>query len=215
MKVLCDQHQADLLYGMQLLFEDRMGAEFYIPLGYEWFDQGYWAFGREHLGRALADQYLNLDAKHFAVGEDYYVTFDPAHPERPIRGVTLDQFWRMDGWSHIVATVQDNQRGFAALAHGVGAKYVYQVGNTRQEIDWALEPLVIASSEVPMLGPHVIMHQPMADCFRYRDPSEATQVISSFVNLMPRLVDWPLWLGYQSYLPDWPTKLYGDRKSVV
>ena len=207
MNVLVDRHQADLFYAMQLLFEDELGADVYTPLGYEWFDQGYWNFGREHLGRTLADQYLAIDAKYTLVG-DHYQTIDPAHLDRPIRCVTFEQFRAMD-WSHIVATVQDNQAGFARLAAQVGAKYVLQVGNTRQEVDWSLDPLAIMSSEVPALGRAVKMHQPMAADFRYRDPAEAEPVISSFVNLMPRLVDWPLWLGYQSYLPEWPTRVYG------
>ena len=208
MRALIDRHQADLFYAMQLLFEDGLGAEVYTPVGYEWFDSGYWNFGREHLGRQLADQYLAIDAKYRLAHANYWTT-DPAHPDRPIRCVTFEQFRAMGGWSHIVATVQDNQAGFKRLADEVGAKYVLQVGNTRQDVDWSLNPLAIVSSEVPLGGSAVLMHQPMAADFHYRDPGEAQQVISSFVNLMPRLVDWPLWLGYQSYLPEWPTKVYG------
>lgn len=208
MRALVDRHQADLFYSLQLLLEDRLGIEVYTPIGYEWFDEGYWQFGHQHLGRALADQYLAIDAKYVDRGSDY-VTFDPAHPERELRCVTLAQFRALGGFTHIVATVQDNQAGFARLAAEVGAKYVLQVGNTRQDIDWTLDPLAIMSSEVEARGRHVKMHQPMADCFRYRDPSEAQPIISSFVNLMPKLVDWPLWLGYQTYLPEWPTNVYG------
>ncbi len=210
MKALIDRHQADLFYAMQLLFEDRFGIEVYTPVGMEWFDQGYWQFGHQHLGRALADQYLNIDAKYELVG-DHWETIDPAHPDRPIRCVTLEQFRAMDGWSHVMATVQDNQHGFWRLAGEVGAKYLYQIGNTRQEVDWALDPLAIASSEVALEGRAVRMHQPFDHVgdFRYRDPDEATQQITSFVNLMPRLVDWPLWMGYMIWLPEWETKVYG------
>lgn len=208
--LLGDRHQADLFYAMQLLFEDRLGIEVYTPIGYEWFDEGYWQFGHEHLGRALADQFLAIDARYEAAG-NYWRTFDPAHPGREIRCVTLDQFRALGGWSHIVATVQDNQAGFARLAGEVGAKYVYQIGNTRQECDWSLDPLALVSSEVPIAGRGVRMHQPFdsGTTFRYRDPDEAEPVITSFVNLMPRLVDWPLWLRYQTYLPEFGTRLYG------
>ena len=214
MRVLLDRHQADLFYAMQLLF-DRLGLEVYTPIGYEWFDAGYWQFGHQHLGRALADQYLAMDAKYepLNIGPNLsgYRTFDPAHPDRPIRCVTLDQFRALGGWSHVMATVQDNQAGFHRLAAEVGARYVYQIGNTRQECDWGLDPLALVSSEVPITGRGVRMHQPFDHdtTFRYRDPAEAEPVIASFVNLMPRLVDWPLWLGYQTYLPDFGTRLYG------
>ena len=215
MRTLIDRHQADLFHALQLLFEDRLGHEVYTPIGYEWFDEGYWQFGQAHLGRELADQYLRIDAKYepVRIGPDLtgYATFDPAHPERLIRCVTLEQFRAMDGWGYVVATVQDNQAGFARLAAEVGAKYVYQIGNTRQQCDWSLDPLALISSEVPIHGRGMRMHQPFdhLTTFRFRDPGEAGPLISSFVNLMPKLVDWPLWIGYQTYLPEFATAVYG------
>jgi hypothetical protein len=217
MRALLDRHQADLLYGMQLLLEDRLGLTVYTPVGYEWFDEGYWRFGAEHLGRALADQYLNIDAKYSPCGcatNQHWQTFDPAHLERLIRCVTRDQFMAMDGWTHIVATVQDNQAGFARLAAEAGAKYVYQVGNTRQQVDWSLDPLALVSSEVPIEGRGVQIHQPFdhATTFRYREPFSEVGLwstearISSFVNLLPRIDEvWPVALDLQARLPefDW------------
>ena len=202
MRALVDRHQADLFYALQLLLEDRLGIEVYTPIGYEWFDEGYWQFGHEHLGRALADQYLGIDAK-YERWSTHHATFDPAHPSRLIRCVTLDEFRALGGWSHIVATVQDNQAGFARLAAETGAKYVYQVGNTRQQVDWGLDPLAIVSSEVPIEGRGVRVHQPFdhLTTFRYRDPAEAEPVISSFVNLMPRLDEWPIAADLLARLP--------------
>lgn len=210
MRALVDRHQADLFYAMQVLLEDRLGIEVYTPVGYDWFDEGYWQFGAQHFGRALADQYLGIDAK-YERGDGAYRTFDPAHPERVIRCVTREEFAALGGWTHIVATVQDNQAGFARLAREVGAKYVYQVGNTRQQVDWGLDPLALVSSEVPISGRGVLIHQPFdhTTTFRYRDPAEAGPVVSSFVNLMPRLPDWPLVMGYQSMLPDLEWRTYG------
>lgn len=220
MRALVDRHQADLFYSLQRLFEDRLGIEVYAPIGHEWFDQGYWQFGHEHLGRALADQFLGLDAKyklwnafpppHRPSGRGHYITYDPAHPSRRLPCVTLEQFRSMGGWTHIVATVQDNQAGFARLASETGAKYVYQVGNTRQEVAWNLDPLALVSSEIPILGRGVVMHQPFDHTgdFRYRDPDEAEGLISSFVNLMPRLAEWPVAADLLARLP-FPSRIYG------
>jgi glycosyltransferase involved in cell wall biosynthesis len=210
MRALLDRHQADLFYAMQLVF-DRLGIEVYTPVGYEWWDEGYWQFGHQHLGRALADQYLNLDAKYSQCNcREYWKTWDPAHPERVIRCVTLAQFRALGDWSHIVATVQDNQAGFHRLAAETGAKYVLQVGNTRQDVDWALDPLALVSSEVPIAGRGVLIHQPFdhTDTFRYRDPDEAQPLISSFVNLMPRLDEWPIAADLLARLP-FPSRIYG------
>lgn len=208
-------HQADLFYAMQLLFEDRLGIDVYTPVGQEWFDEGYWQFGAEHLGRALADQFLGLDAK-WTRHADHRCSFDPAHPRRLILGVTLDQFRAMGHWSYVVATVQDNQEGFRRLADETGARYVYQVGNTRQQVRWDLDPLALVSSEVPIVGRGVRIHQPFdhETTFRYRPPKDKEdaqrrkgvtstpstkspsiavgrvdrlRIISSFVNCFPRI----------------------------
>lgn len=46
MRALVDRHQADLYYSLQLLFEDRLGVQLFTPIGHEWWDEGYWNFGR-------------------------------------------------------------------------------------------------------------------------------------------------------------------------
>lgn len=207
-RALLDRHQGDLFYALQLLF-DKLDIEVFAPIGDAFWDEGYWQFGHQHLGRALADQFLGIDAK-YEPGPLFHATFDPAHPERLIRCVTLEQFRAMSDWTHIVATVQDNQAGFARLAAEVGAKYVYQVGNTRQEVDWGLDPLALVSSEVPITGRGVRMHQPFdhATTFRYRDTAEAQPVVSSFVNLMPRLDEWPDTAALLAHLP-FASRIYG------
>lgn len=195
MRALIDRHQADLFYAMQLLFEDRLGIEVFTPIGHEWFDAGYWQFGHQHMGRELANQFLGIDAK-YTLDEENYVTIDPAHPRRLIKCVTLEQFRNLGDWSHVVATVQDNQSGFRRLSDEVGAKYVLQVGNTRQDVAWSLDPLALVSSEVDIIGRGVRMHQPFdhETVFRFRDPAKErpTTYIASFVNLLPRIEDvWP------------------------
>ena len=208
MRALVDKHQADLFYAMQLLFEDRLGVDVYTPVGQEWFDEGYWQFGAEHLGRALADQFLGLDAK-WTRHADHWCTFDPAHPQRLILGVTLAQF-RERRWSYTVATVQDNQEGFHRLAQESGARYVYQVGNTRQQVRWDLDPLAIVSSEVPIEGRGVRIHQPFdhETTFRYR-PSGDPLTIASFVNCFPRIECYPEFEATRSYLPEFTFGVYG------
>lgn len=211
MKALIDRHQADLFYAMQLLFEDTLGIEVYTPVGHEWFDSGYWQFGHQHLGRALADQFLGIDAR-YTWNDDCYLNLDPAHPRRLIKCVTLEQFREMQGWTHIVATVQDNQSGFRRLADEVGAKYVLQVGNTRQDVAWSLDPLALVSSEVEIIGRGVRMHQSFdhETTFGFKDPFLAGPDISSFVNLLPRIEEvWPAAEDLMRALPDFEYGIFG------
>jgi hypothetical protein len=182
-RVLCDRHQADLLYAMQRLFEDRLGMELYVPVGRGWWDERYWQFGSVFGDDRLAKQYLDVPVRDL---NGQGVVFDPCHPERPIRTVTLEQFRDLDDWGLVVATVQENQPGFHRLASEIGAEYVVQCGNTGQYIDWSLDPLVLSSSEMELRGRGVLMHQEMDVQRRSPDEADRTRV-SSFVNLVPRI----------------------------
>lgn len=207
-RVLVDRHHAGLFHSLQLL-GDRLGWEVYTPVGYSWFDEGYWSFGREHLGRALADQYLNVADAAWHWDEGGYVTHDPEFPDRLIRGVVLSLAKELR-WDFIVATVQENQTGFRRFADEVGARYVLQVGNTGQDVDWSLDPLALVSSEMPILGRGVRYHQEMSPVFAWRPPDAASRtVISSFVNCMPRIECWPLLVAAYQGSPDLTFRVYG------
>lgn len=59
MKILCDYHH-DMLYESLLrLFEGRMGAQVYRPIGLDWHTEGYW---RVYDHPATAQQYLAVGA---------------------------------------------------------------------------------------------------------------------------------------------------------
>lgn len=214
MKTLVDFHHADLFHSLQLLLEDRLGIEVYRPVGIEWSDRGYWAFGASTYGDdRLAQQFLVAPTVgHVSRSSDGYV-FDPAHPERPIRTVTLDEFRDMDDWAYIVASVPDNEPGFSRLAREVGAQYVLQVGNTGQSVNWGLDPLaLVSSSEVRIHGRGVRYHQEFesgaGQDFGFAAPGRR-DVISSFVNLMPRMECGPLMARYQAALSDLDWWVFG------
>jgi len=184
-RVLCDRHHADLLYALQRLFEDRLDIELYVTLGHDWWNEGYWRFGEVWGDDRLARQFLDTNASYREVEPGLFLTFDPCHPERPLYGVTLE---RAKGWSwdYVLATVQDNQKGFHRFASETGAKYLYHIGNTRQEVDWSLDPLAFNASDSPMQGRGVNIGQEFdhLTTFRYREP-ERMDRITSFVNLLP------------------------------
>jgi hypothetical protein len=201
-RVLVDKHHADLFHAMQLLLEDKLGYMVYTPIGHEWWDEGYWQFGKGFGDDRLARQFLNtadwecLNPEQ-APGYRTYTWSDPHHPDRKIRGIELGSVKATPGdWTHVVATVQDNQKGFHRLAQELTeatkaahlsypdrepVKYVLQVGNTNQAVDWGLDPLAIVSSEVPIQGKGVVIHQPMDPVFYYRKPVKS-RTIRSFVN---------------------------------
>ena len=197
--VLVDRHHAGLFHSLQLLFDrigQRIGAPYvalYTPQGHEWWDEGYWNFGRDAYGDdRLARQFLDWD------GDTYpHTTHDPEFPETAIHGITLGQARAYTlspgGWDFIVATLQDNQHGFSRFAREAGAQFVVGVGNTGQMIDWGLDPLVLNSSEMPILGRGVTVGQEFdSDGLFARAPITNALRIGSFANCMTSMPCWPL-----------------------
>lgn len=178
MNVLLDRHHAGLFHSMQLL-GDRLGWTVYTPLGHEWWDDGYWRFGEVYGDDRLAQQYLMNWPMEF---------YDNEFPERLISGVSLADAREMD-WGLVIATVQENQAGFARFAREHGAQYALSVGNTRQQVDWSLDPLVLNSSELDVTGHHgVNIGQEFdSDGIFAAAPITNPRRIGSFVNVMPML----------------------------
>jgi hypothetical protein len=195
MKILVDRHHAGLLYSLQLLFEDRFGMELYVPVGHDWWDEMYWRFGDVFGDDRLAQQYLNPNppwqedplCEH---GVGSYFTQDVEFPDRLVRGCSLAQF-RAHQFDFVMATVQENQPGFYRLAQEAGAKYLLQVGNRGQQVDWNLDPLALVSAEAPIRGRGVQYHQEYAKdtTFRFGDPDmhASPRVVRSFVNCFDRI----------------------------
>lgn len=171
--VLVDRHHAGLFHSLQLMAA-RFGWTLYTPAGMEWWDEGYWSFGRGTFpDDRLAQQYLRIIQAP-----------DGEFPDWPIAFVTLDEARTME-WTYVIATLQDNQEGFARFAREHGATYVLQVGNTGQWIDWHLDPTVLISSEVETNGRGLLYHQEM-DPIAYSPPT-SRHTAASFVNAMPEM----------------------------
>lgn len=177
--VLIDYHHADLAESLHLLFADRFGWDVWVPVGREWYDEEVWQFGRW----AWGDDRL---ARQFLTREN--VERDGAHPSRLHNVVTLDEAQGMD-WDYVVASVPDNYGGYHRFARQTDAKFVIQVGNTNQPIAWNLDPFVLNSSEMPLLGRGVTYHQEFdLDAFHYSEASSS--IIGSFVNCMTSMECW-------------------------
>jgi len=185
----------------------------YIPIGHEWWAEGYWQFGRVFGDNRLAQQYLALREGEFQDAGSHYVTFDSSHPDKRIRAVTREQFRAME-WDFVMPSVQENQRGYHRLAQEVGARYLYQVGNTGQHIDWTLDPLVLNTSEAKIPeGKGVTIHQEIdstVGAFRYRPAILGNpRIVRSFVNAFDRLPGYTGFLQTEQALPDWRFTVHG------
>lgn len=217
--ILVDRHHADLYHSHQRLFERRLGFGLVTPLGHEWWDEGYWRFGEVFGDDRLAAQYLAIDAKWWEQERGVYVMHDPAHPrDWPIVGMTLERARTMP-WLATLATVQENQAGLARFAREHDARYLYHIGNTRQQVDWSLDPFALVAAEAPLDGRGCLIGEEIDDGafgpFRFRDPVHGHFVtnrkrISSFVNLMPRIPEVAsMWAGARALMPEFTFTSYG------
>ena len=188
MNVLADRHHSGLYHSLQLMAR-RFGWTLYAPAGMDWWDEWYWSFGRSTYGDdRLARQFLGGEPGVDGNGP----VPDGEFPKWPIPTVTLAQAREMD-WAFVIASVPDNEHGFARFAREMGAQYVVQVGNTGQFVDWSLDPLALVSSETEILGRGIRYHQPM-DPIAFVPPSEVMagsplRWAASFVNCMTSMGD--------------------------
>lgn len=218
MNVLADRHHAGLYHSLQRLFEGRLGTTLWTPVGHEWWDEGVWRFGEAWGDDRLARQFLDPDAGWvddrgrwigWTADGPGLVTVDPEFPDRLIRGVRLDTARSMS-WDVVIATAAENQAGFARFAADHGARYVVAVGNTNQEIDWGLDPLVLNSSEMAIVGRGVQIGQEFDSdgLFAWR-PITERQTIRSFVNCMPAIACWPLLEQARAGLAEFRVAVHG------
>jgi hypothetical protein len=191
MRVLIDYHHADLAESLHLLLADRFGWEVYVPVEMGWWDSQVWNFGRSTWGDdRLARQFLTRAN----------VEVDDAHPARHHNVVTYDEARDME-WDFVLASLPDNYRGYREFANWKGATFLIQAGNTNQWIDWTLNPFVLNSSEMPLLGNGITYHQEFnLDDFRFSEPQ--SDIIGSFVNCMDRMPCWPFLAEAMQTLPN-------------
>lgn len=183
MKAIFDFHHSDLFESYQLLFVDRLGWDIYAPYGMAWFDEWYFSFERAYHGDAVARQYLEGVWVGVRDMGDHVERDDTTHPGRVIKGMTLEQA-RATKWDIVVASVPENDAGFARLAAETGGHFGVQMGNAGQFSDWdrAEFGLVSTNTVGTPNKPYVTYRQEfrLSD-FRHEWPPEEPNSIGSFL----------------------------------
>jgi hypothetical protein len=224
MKVLADLHHADLYYSLQLLFEKRLGAELYRPIGMEWYHEGFWNVfphpdtAGQFLGLNQAidipkDVHGNPLPRGARVNEEYrfedgiyYVT--DVTKGKIQRAITLDKFRSME-FDLLVSSIPAHIEPFNKLISQSQprAKHIFQVGNV-----WGCQPGVknILASTAPFSVPDGVRvcfyHQEFdLDVWRYTPPTNHTKVYS-WIHWMQRK---DLMNQYAASLPGWEFRSFG------
>jgi hypothetical protein len=206
MKVLTDFHHGSLLRSLVMLFEGRLGAELYRPIGMEWYGAGYWAINNSV---DTARQYLEIDNQPLdrtpplnqlsAEGDGgVYRIYDPGNTTTH-KGIRFDAF-KETKFDYIIASIPDHIPLYADLVKRFQpqAKLIVQVGN-----NWDLGLLAghnILASVKSVYGPHNInvcyyRQEFDTNIFCHGDVEPYPRRVSSYVNC---LSEWPV--GWTDFL---------------
>ncbi len=224
MRVLADLHHRDLFYSLQLLFEKRLGCEFYRPIGMEWYHEGFWAVfphvdtAGQYLGLYQAsthpkDIHGNLLPKADIVNYDYRVedgiyyvrdhTKDEIH-----RAITLAKFKEME-FDLLISSIPQHIPIFNELIRQFQpkAKHIFQVGNAWGH-QLGVKNILASTAQFPVPSDiNVCFYHQEFDLrmFRY-EPPKVRNGMYSYIHYMqkPELMD-----AYRALLPGWDIKAYG------
>ena len=220
MRIFTDYHHASLSYSLHLLFEKRLGAELYRPIGMEWAELGFWKYYDHpdtqnqflglHQGSLKPQSRLNANRRE--ENGIYYVTEPSENFEH--KAVTFQKFLEMD-WDIIIASVPQHLAPYHALIadHKPLAKLIFQMGNEFRPIPYDYARNILSSTavfDVPDGVNAVFYHQEFdTSIFQYVSPLE-TKKIKSYLHYQDRTLDAHLWDEYKAALPEFDFVQHGS-----
>jgi len=209
MQIFSDEHHDGLYQFLRILFERRLQAELYRPIGYEWYNNLFWRYSNNP---AVMAQYLEIrDDAEFKDGI-YYI---PENRHREMdKCITLKRFWEME-IDVVIASVANHEISFSALAklHWNKPKFIRLIGNINEPIDFNYSRNIMATATTVMPIPAdinvVCCHQEF-DLARYcYKPPTVRNSIKNMMNCFPASRDFPLWGQYKALLPEFDWKMHG------
>ncbi len=212
MNVFADYHHGGLYYSLVRLFENRMGAKLYRPIGTEWFDEKRWAYSQN-----VGTMHQYLDIPHdFQPDSDGVVEMPWAEGEQrfTMRGITLEGFKKMD-FDYAISSVIQHEAPYKRMMeefHPRGA-HIRQMGNIHDTCDYSICRNVLNSTwnKIPEGVNTVTYSQEFSLEDYHPDPVPRQQhtIVNSFLNVMPEVKDYPLWLSMRAAMPDYTWRAYG------
>jgi len=219
MNVFADLHQDDLYYSLHLLFEKRLGWNLYRPIGFDWYDKGFWAYSQNP---PTVKQYLQIQGNDKDLG-DHYECPEGKHGYNH-KALTFDQFLKKD-IDIVIASVTSHEEVYARLIaeHKPKAKLIRQAGNIHDTINFDICKNILASTYLfdantlsnfepkglPAGLNVVIYHQEFElSTFSFQPPYKGLR-ITNLMNCVPDSRDYALWPKAKVALPEFDFKMYG------
>ena len=197
MRVLVDFHHSSLLRSLVMLFEDRLGAEVYRPIGMDWFHEGYWAINDQEdtarqflstdglyvpkdgtpLLNKIQDKFPRMRAGHYRI--------DDSGGETSHWAITLEAFAE-EHFDFVIASIPAHVPIFKKLIekYQPNAKLIIQMGN-----NWAIDNYpgenVLASIAPQLTAANAMFYHQEFDLEIFKPaPVEPSRKIYSFLNII-------------------------------
>jgi len=210
MNVFCDYHHGGLYYSLVRLFEGRLGAKVYRPIGNEWFREGFWQYSQNE---ATMHQYLDVPSGLSPDSDGVYeMPWNEGEQPFTMRAITFDGFKRMD-FDYVIGSVIQHEAPYLELVrrYHPRAAYVRQMGNIHDTCDFSICRNVLNSTLNPIPeGVNTVTYNQEFSLEDYHPvPRGDRRHISSFLNVMPQVKDYQLWLSMKAMMPEYTLKSYG------
>ena len=209
MNIFTDFHHNSLLRSFVLLFEDRLGAKVYRPIGMEWFYEGYWAINDlEETAKQFLDTKTTIIAdKTPALNvvshiDDYiYNVYDPGHITTH-KAISLNTFKQIK-FDFVIASVPSNIPLFQNLIreYQPNAKLIVQMGNNWGESYAGGHNLLASIKDLGWKNTNAVYYHQEFDTNIYKPINKfGFNKISSYINVIENNPGWQDFLSLEKLL---------------
>lgn len=215
MNILCDYHHGELYESILKLFQDRLGATVYRPVGRDWHDDGYWWIRRNF--DDTINQYLNFDTKS-EVGNGIYLDDFKIPGYKDIfhrdahKCITLSAAKEMK-WDIIISTLFEHFIPFEGFIKKFcpGAKHILQLGNMVPYIPESAKN-VLNSTCLNFKVPNQIRYHQEFNMtpLTWSRPKDSGKVLYCFLNVNYSQCG-SRFLELESLMPDWKFREFGGQ----
>lgn len=214
MKILTNKHNPELHWSLDILFQQRMGHELFIPRGMEWYDQGYYKM-HKHLLRKDPERWM---AKRCLVDSFYgdlpEMAFRGCKDYPKVKTLTLDQF-KEANIDLVVCTNRENEEPLYRLkGFNPKLKFIRQVGNRFDIVNSKLYPSCMFSDkesfEMSDCPNKILYHQEFPlDIFKYQPPMNTNNIYAFQHNLEDYEEAYDLWQEHERKFSEYDFKKFG------
>lgn len=226
MNVFTDFHHAGLLNSLIMLFEGRLDGNVYRPIGFDWYDKGFW---KVYDHPDTANQFLTFDQAyrpkdgspplnliqeihHQAMDQQEVYYCRDIDSDQVNKAITLETFKAMD-IDIVIASIPAHIEPFKRLIreHKPNAKLIFQIGNawSANEAENVMASAIVHN--VPDNVNFVEYHQEFdLKLFRHAMPNNQ-QIITSLINVHHDMPDYNLFLDIEKRMDGWNFLSYGGQ----